>query len=71
MLSADFPHVHPSVQVMAPRPGDYEKNSGADYLYAPPEILAPKPPHLYPAHRPGEFAYNAPAQGPREWPHLA
>ena len=48
MISPDMPHIHPSVQVMAPRPGDYEKNSGADYLFAPPEIMAPKPPYLYP-----------------------
>lgn len=71
MISPDMPHIHPSVQVMAPRPGDYEKNSGADYLFAPPEIMAPKPPYLYPAHRPGEMNYNVPAERSNEYPHQA
>ena len=66
-LTPDMPHVHPSVQPLAPRPGDYEKSGGADYLTKPPEILPPQPPYLYPPHRPGEFAYAVPPERANEY----
>jgi len=70
-ITPDYPHIHPSVQVMSARPGDYEKISGADYLFKPPEIMPPTEPYLSPPHRPGEFPYAVPAERSNEYGHTA
>jgi hypothetical protein len=62
MITPDFPHIHPSVAVMAARPGDYEKKSGADYLFKPPEIMPPQAPYFYAPHRPDEYAFSLPPE---------